>query len=221
MSVSVLIAARNEESWIGASVAAALASGADEVIVVDGGSTDRTREIASAAGAAVIECEPMRARQFNRGAQTAGGEALIFLHADTMLPHGANAAVARALDHADFGGFRIAFAEPSARLRIVAFLINLRTRITRCPWGDQAQFIRRDTFLRDGGFRDIPLMDDYELATRMHRRGRTVLLPLTVTTSGRRFLAKGLVRTAVLNWMIIAAWRLGVSPQRLAAWYRR
>lgn len=214
MSVTVLIAARNEERWIGASVASAIAAGADEVIVADGGSADRTREIAREAGATVLESEPMRSRQYNRGAEIAHGDALIFLHADTTLPPGAAAAVERALEQADFGGFRITFAEPSRRLRLAAFLINLRTRITRAPWGDQAQFVRRAGF---AGFREIPLMDDYELATRMKRR---VLLPLTVTTSGRRFLANGLVRTSVLNWTIVAAWRLGVSPQRLARWYR-
>lgn len=220
MSVSVLVAARNEERWIGACIAAAFASGADEVIVADGGSSDQTREIASGAGATVIECEPMRSRQLNRAAQAARGDALIFLHADTMLPAGAAAAVASALDHAEFGGFRISFSERSAGLRLAALLINLRTQITKCPWGDQAQFIRRDTFLRDGGFREIPLMDDYELAVRMRRRGRPVMLPLTVMTSGRRFLTKGLLRTPLLNWSIVLAWRFGVPAERLVKWYR-
>lgn len=214
----MLIAARNEEWWIGESVASALASGAAEVIVIDGGSTDRTREIASETGATVIECEPMRARQFNRGAQVARGDALVFVHADTMLPAGAAAAVESALQRADFGGFRIAFAEDSWKLRFAAFMINLRTRITRAPWGDQAQFVGRDAFLRAGGFREIPLMDDYDLASRMRRR---VLLPLTVVTSGRRFLTKGLVRTSILNWTIVVAWHLGVSPETLLRWYRK
>lgn len=213
----MLIAARNEEWWIGESVASAFASGADEVIVIDGGSTDRTREIASETGAKVVECEPMRPRQYNRGAGIARGDALIFLHADTVLPAGAAAAVETALQNAEFGGFRIAFAEESPRLRFAAFMINLRTRITRAPWGDQAQFVRRDAFLGDGGFREIPLMDDYELAGRFRRR---VVLPLTVVTSGRRFLTKGLLRTSALNWTIIAAWKLGVSADRLARWYR-
>ncbi len=212
MSVTVVIAARNEERWIGASIESAFDAGADEVIVADGGSSDRTREIAAGMGATVVECEPMRARQFNRGAEIARGDALVFLHADTTLPPGAAAAVERALERADFGGFRIAFAEDTRRLRFAAFMINLRTRITRAPWGDQAQFVRRGT-----RFREIPLMEDYELATRMKRR---VLLPLTAVTSGRRFLAKGLLRTSALNWTIIFAWRLGVSPETLARWYR-
>ncbi|HSP33367.1 MAG TPA: glycosyltransferase family 2 protein [Thermoanaerobaculia bacterium] len=211
MSVTVLIAARNEERWVAASVRSAFDAGAGEVIVVDAESIDRTREIARDGGATVIECEPMRARQFNRGAAVARGDAIIFLHGDTVLPPGAAAAVEAALQRYDFGGFRIAFAEDSLKLRLAAFLINLRTRITRAPWGDQAQFVHRGT-----AFREMPLMEDYELAVRMKRR---VLLPLAVTTSGRRFLEKGLIRTAVLNWAIILAWRFGVSAKTLARWY--
>jgi hypothetical protein len=97
-------------------------------------------------------------------------------------------------------------------------MINLRTRWTKAPWGDQAQFLRRADFLRDGGFREIPIMEDYELAARMKRR---VLLPLTVTTSARRFLQKGVLRTAVINWRIIVAWKMGADPARLADLYRK
>ena len=217
--VSVIIAARNEDAHIGAVVDSAFAAGADEVIVADGSSVDQTREIAASGGATVIECEPMRARQFNAGARAARNEALIFLHADTTLPPGAARAVVDALQTSSFGGFHVQFAEPHRRLRFVAFMINRRTRFTRCPWGDQAQFVSRARFLADGGFRDIPIMEDYELAVRMKRE--SVLLPLTVTTSGRRFLTRGLVRTTVLNWTIIAAWRLGITADTLASWYRR
>lgn len=216
MPVTVVIAARDEEASVAAAVESAFACGAAEVIVADGASSDATRAAAAASGARVIECEPMRSRQFNRGAEAATNAVLIFLHADTRLPAGAAAAVEDALQNHEFGGFRIAFAE--RKLRLVAILINLRTRLTRCPWGDQAQFIRRNTFFREGGFREIPLMEDYDLAVRMRRR--STLLPLTVITSGRRFLQLGPLRTAVLNWTIVVAWRVGVSPERLARWYR-
>src|SRR6185436_764217 len=108
-----------------------------------------------------------------------------------------------------FGGFRLTFAEPARKLRVAAAMINLRTTLTRCPWGDQAQFIRRDRFLAAGGFREIPLMEDYDLALRMKRAGRTALLPLAVTTSGRRFLRKGVWRTAYVNWRIIVRYWMG------------
>lgn len=222
MAVTVIIPTLNEEDWIAGAVTSAFAAGAAEVIVADGGSTDRTARLATSAGARMLLSEPMRARQLNLGADAASHETLVFLHADSRLPAGAAAEVEDALmNGADFGGFRIAFAEPSRRLRLAAAMINLRTSVTRCPWGDQAQFIRRETFLKAGGFLEMPLMEDYELAMRMKRHGRSVLLPMTVTTSGRRFLRKGLLRTAAHNWRTIIRYRLGADVDALARGYRR
>lgn len=219
MRVSVIIPALDEEVTVANAIDSARAAGAFEIIVADGGSRDATLSIAREHGATVIEGERMRARQLNRGAEAATGDALIFLHADTILPNGAPEGVRFALENGYvFGGFRIRFLEPG--LGLAAWAINTRTALTRAPWGDQAQFIRRDTFLRLGGYREIPIMEDYELAARMKRHGRTVVLPFTVITSGRRFLQKGRLRTAAMNWSIIAAYHLGVSPERLAKWYR-
>lgn len=219
MPVSVIIPTLDEAGRIGAAIDSAFSAGAAEVIVADGGSADDTVAIAAARGARVVTGERIRARQLNRGAAAAQHEVLLFLHADTRLPNGSCAAVAQALDSgATFGGFRLKFEEPG--LATVAFLINLRTRVTRAPWGDQAQFTRRDTFTNAGGFAPLPIMEDYELARRMRRSGRTVLLPLAVETSGRRFVRRGVLRTAALNWWIITCFHLGVSPERLARWYR-
>jgi rSAM/selenodomain-associated transferase 2 len=219
--VTVIIPTLNEESWIERSIDSAFAAGAKEVIVADGGSTDRTVELARGKNARVVSAPAMRARQLNEAASTARHDHLIVLHADTLLPAGACDAVRDALASAEFGGFRIAFAERSLRLRFAAVMINLRTRLTRSPWGDQAQFIRRDVFRDIGGFREIAIMEDYELAQRMRARGRTALLPLTVTTSGRRFLRRGLVRTAVTNWTIIASYHRGAHPDELVRAYRK
>jgi len=220
--VTAIIPTLNEEDWIAGAVESAFAAGASEVIVADAGSVDRTSRFATRAGARMLLCEPQRARQLNLGARAASHDALVFLHADSRLPLGAAQAVEDALMRgADFGGFRIAFIEPSGRLRFAAALINLRTSLTRCPWGDQAQFVRRDTFLGLGGFLDIPLMEDYELAVRMKRRGRSVLLPMTVTTSGRRFLRKGLLRTASHNWRTVIRYRMGADIAELARSYRK
>jgi rSAM/selenodomain-associated transferase 2 len=219
--VSVVIAALDEAMRIGAAIEAAFASGAAEVIVADGGSRDATPEAARARGARVLTGESMRSRQFNRGAEAATQPVLIFLHADTLLPPGGAALAATALDDPIFGGFRLRFAQTSARRGLAAAMVNLRTFVSRCPWGDQAQFIRRDTFLREGGFREIPIMEDYELAQRMRRRGRTVVLGEKVITSGRRFLEKGVLRTAAINWWIILRWRMGADPAALARLYRR
>ncbi len=218
--VTVIIPALNEEARIAQTIAAAFSSGAAEVIVSDGGSSDATIARAREAGAHVVEGHRIRARQLNAGAEAAMHEHLIFLHADTMLPDGAARLATEALLRFDFGGFHLRFAENDPRLRLAAVLINARTSLTRCPWGDQAQFIRRDRFLSTGGFHEMPLMEDYELAIRMKRTGTTVVLPSKVVTSGRRFLDRGFARTVALNWSIVIAWRFGVDPEKLARWYR-
>jgi rSAM/selenodomain-associated transferase 2 len=215
MSVTAIIPTLNEASHIGATIDAAFAAGVVEVIVVDGGSTDATVAIAESHGARLIAGERMRAKRLNEGAAAASHDALDFLHADTLLPIGAADAIERALHERDFGGFLVDFLEGGPRLAYVAFMVNARTRITRAPWGDQAQFVRRDAF---AGYEEIPIMEDYALAMRMKKRAAVV--PLRVRTSGRRFLTKGVIRTSVINWTIIIAWHLGVTPERLARWYR-
>ena len=220
-AVTVIIPTLDEESCVAAAIGSAFAAGAAEVLVTDGGSRDATIAVARASGARVIEGETMRSRQMNRAAAEAANDVLIFLHADTFLPQGACATVVNMLTSgAVFGGFRLQFSEASFRLRVAAALINLRTWFTRCPWGDQAQFVSRTTFLESGRFLEIPIMEDYEIALRMKRRGRTVVLPEKVTTSGRRFLERGVLRTAITNWRIIVAWRLGADVWKLARIYR-
>lgn len=211
--VSAIIPTLNEENRIAATIDAARAAGVDEVIVADGGSSDATVAIAQAHGARVITGERMRAKQLNRGASEATGDVLIFVHADTLLPRGAADAVIHA--NADCGGFLADFLEPGWRLRYVAFMINARTRLTRAPWGDQAQWFRRAAF---PGYPEMPIMEDYALSRVMKN---AAVIPLKVRTSGRRFLAKGVIRTSAINWFLIAAYHLGIAPERLAAWYRR
>jgi len=220
MSVAAVIPALNEEQWIGAAIDAARAAGVDEVIVADGGSSDATLSIAEARGARIVTGETLRARQLNRGAELASADSLVFVHADTRLPLGAARAIADALREHGFGGFRLRFAESDPRLRVAETMINFRTALTKSPWGDQAQFIARKPFLANGGFREIPIMEDYELAVRMKRSGSTVIVPLHVLTSGRRFLEKGVWKTAAINWRIIASYRLGAAPEELAKLYR-
>lgn len=220
-SIAVLIAARNEARRISGAILSAWEAGAAEVIVADGSSSDDTSRVAREAGALVLEGNEPRGTRLNRAAERARAEVLVFLHADTILPPDACSAIEEALDRGTiFGGFRIRFQEPHRRLRVAAWLINWRTRLTRCPWGDQAPFIRRDLFFSSGRFLDAPIMEDYELSQRMKRLGPTEILALPVVTSGRRFLEKGLVRSMLLNWAIVVAWRWGATPDRLARWYR-
>lgn len=218
--ISVIIPAIDEAATIEASVRSALASGASEVILSDGGSSDDTMVRASRAGARVTEGGSTRGEQLNLGAERASGDILLFLHADTILPLACADAVRELLEDHLLGGFRLQFLEQSSRLRLAALMINFRCSLTRAPWGDQAQFLRRSSFEELGGYREIPIMEDYDLVTRAKQQGRTGIVPLAVRTSGRRFLEKGLVATAMTNWRTVIDWHRGVDPEVLATRYR-
>lgn len=219
--VAVIIPTLDEADSIAAVVLSARASRAAQIIVVDGGSRDATREIAVSSGASVIDSECVRGRQLNAGARASDCDVLVFLHGDTLLPDGACGAASEALARgALFGGFRLSFLESSWKLRLAAAAINARCALTREPWGDQAQFITRREFDARGGYRDWPIMEDYEFAERMASFGRTVILDSAVKTSGRRFLRKGVIATALTNRRVIAAYRRGANPSEIAEIYR-
>jgi len=218
--VAIVIPTRNEEYWIESSIQSAFDAGAVEVIVSDGGSVDGTISRARAAGANVIETEGPRSRQLNAGFDATKAEIVCFLHADTTLPASACQAIAKSIDGGnEFGGFLLRFVEDDRRLRLAAFMINLRTRLTRAPWGDQAQFFRRDAFEDAGRYAAVPIMEDYDMALRMKRRSRPDVLPLRVATSGRRFLELGVMRTVVTNWRIVLGWHMGKAPDSLRKLY--
>ena len=193
-----------------------------EVIVADAGSDDDTAEVLGRLGRArYVPCERGRARQMNAGARAALGDALLFLHADTRLPDGAAAAIERAL--ADpavaWGRFDVRFANPRWPFRMIAAMMNHRSRLTGIATGDQAIFVRRSVFDAMGGYADIPLMEDIELCARLKRRGRTACLPLRVTTSARKWEREGIARTIALMWTLRLLYWLGVSPARLHRLY--
>ena len=193
-----------------------------EVVVVDGGSTDGSAAMARAAGFTVVDAERGRARQMNAGAALARGEVLVFLHADTQLPTEADAAVRGALadERCDWGRFDVRIAGRSPMLRVVAGLMNLRSRLTGIATGDQAMFVRREAFDAVGGFPLQPLMEDIELSQRLLRRSRPACLRARVTTSGRRWEQRGVWRTIVLMWRLRWAYWRGVPAEVLAEAYR-
>ncbi len=163
-----------------------------------------------------------------RGARLAGaamrarGDVLVFLHADTKLPDGWRDMVAEAIGRGAAGGaFRLAFDGGGARMAVVAFWANLRTALTRIPYGDQAPFVRRDVYEKLGGHRPWPLLEDLEFGQRLKRAGHVTILPAKVRTSPRRYLEKGVLRTLVWNRLILCRYYLGESPERLAKFYRR
>jgi rSAM/selenodomain-associated transferase 2 len=218
--IAVIIPTLNEESALEAAIRSAPEAGAAEIIVSDGGSSDRTLEVAARCGARLVTSERMRARQMNEAARSTDAGILAFLHADTTLPSDAGTLIREAAGRRfGFGGFRIRFTEDDPRLRFAAAMVNLRTSITRCPWGDQVQFMTRERFEALGGYRDMPIMEDYELARRMKAFGPVAFLRGEVSTSGRRFLERGIVATAVTNWRIVAAYHLGASPEELRRLY--
>jgi len=191
-----------------------------EVMVVDGGSTDGSVDLAKRF-ATVINAKQGRAAQMNAGAEIAKGDIFLFLHADTMLPAGALPAIERALeDEETVGGrFKVRLDDRRMRFRLISVMINTRDRLTEGFTGDQAIFVRQRTFSELGGYSVLPLMEDLDLARRLRRRGRVVRIPLAVETSARRWKENGTLRTVLLMWKIRLYYLLGVPPSRLADMY--
>jgi rSAM/selenodomain-associated transferase 2 len=218
--ISVIIPALNEEAQIEAAVASARGPLVAEVIVVDGGSDDATVARAGAANV-VVGTRRGRAAQMNTGAARAQGDVLLFLHADTRLPDGFDAAIAAGLaDPLAVGGrFDVRLVPGTPLLATVAALMNRRSRYTRIATGDQAIFVRRAIFEQVGGFPDIALMEDIELSRALKRRGRIACLRLQVETSSRRWLRDGPIRTILRMWWLRALYFCGVTPQSLRRRY--
>ncbi|WP_084185187.1 TIGR04283 family arsenosugar biosynthesis glycosyltransferase [Desulfonatronum thiodismutans] len=193
-----------------------------EILVVDGDSERRTLAVLDGRDVVRIGSGAGRARQMNAGAAQAHGDVLLFLHADTRLPTGADTLIFQALadPRAVGGAFRLAVDSPRSALRLIAAAANLRTWLTRVPYGDQAIFLRRATFEKLGGYADIPLMEDLELMRRVRRKGwPVVLLREAAFTSARRWEQEGVWRCTLRNWGVRLLYHLGVCPGRLRQFY--
>jgi rSAM/selenodomain-associated transferase 2 len=221
MNISVVIPALNEEKTIGATLTHLMAIKAREVIVVDGGSSDRTREIGAEIGATVITGAAGRARQMNAGAQQATGEILLFLHADTRLPPAAFTDIVAALQDSHYlgGHFDVDLDGDHWMLKVIGAMINHRSRITKVGTGDQAIFVRREVFGRMGGFPDIPLMEDIAFCRALKRLGGIACLRSKVVTSARRWEIEGVWRTVLKMWILKLLYLAGVSPVKLKRFY--
>ena len=191
-----------------------------EVILVDGGSTDDTVHLARSAGLNVVHASRGRARQMNAGALATQAPHLLFLHADTQLPEAALARVQEALQHHAWGRFDVQIQGQAKMLRVVAALMNWRSRLTGIATGDQAMFMTRQAYVQAGGFPDQPLMEDIEMSAALKAISAPACLRHQVITSGRRWERRGVWRTIFLMWRLRLAYWLGAPAESLARAYR-
>jgi len=222
-AISIVVPALNEAAGIEAALLALapLRQRGHEIVVVDGGSSDATATLAAQGTDRVLTTARGRARQMNAGAAAATHPVLLFLHADTRLPAGADSAIAAALDGgARWGRFDVCIEGRPAMLRVVAWMMNRRSRLTGIATGDQAIFVERTLFEQVGGYPDQPLMEDIELSCRLRAQARPACLPQRVRTSGRRWEQHGVWRTMALMWRLRWRYWRGESPETLAQAYR-
>lgn len=224
MNVSVIIPTIDEAALVGRAITSAQQAGADEVIVVDGGSADDTAGKAESLGARVLTAAPGRASQQNAGAFAAQGDVLLFLHADCQLPEFGLAEVCSRLAASGeiVGGcFRQHIEHPGRVFRLIEAGNLLRVRALKWAYGDQAIFVRRKIFRSLEGFPDLPLMEDLYFMKRLKRCGSLIVIRPKLRVSARRWKERGTARQTLQNWAMLLAVHLGVPPDRLARHYPR
>ncbi len=222
-SISVIIPTLNEESNIANTLATVMGFDNVEIIVVDGGSTDGTVDIARDHNVKVMSGPQRKAVQMNLGSMVAGGEFIVFLHADTVMPDGWIDHVYRELQRQGVvaGAFRLRIDCNRWSMRLIELLANFRSRRLGMPYGDQAIFIKADIFRAVGRFVNQPIMEDFELMRRLSKSGKVSIAPAAILTSARRWEKRGIWATTLINQVIIVAYSLGISPKLLARFYGR
>ena len=221
-AISIVIPTLNELAYLEDTLThiVGMAKDSIEIIVADGGSTDGTLAIAKRMGVRVVSTAKGRGRQMNAGAALASGEVILFLHADTRLPADFVDQVWQVMrKQVVAGAFRLAIDGGSMAFRIVEWGTNIRSRVRKIPYGDQAIFVRAKDFYRLGGFRHWPLMEDYEFCGRVRSQGGLAIASAEVSTSSRRWKRLGTLRTTLRNQCCILAYHCGISIERIAAIY--
>ena len=224
MRISVVIPTLNEALELPETLARLRAlSAVSEVIVADGGSVDRTADLAQAAGARLVIAPRGRGNQLRAGAAMATGEAILLLHSDTWMPPGGDAALIRVLEKPGVvaGAFLKRFRDGHWLMSGSRLKCRIRMHPFQFAYGDQGLFLRREVLERIGGVPAVPLMEEHELCRCLKAHGRLELAAATVLTSARRFRERGVLRTYARMISIEIRWRLGASPEALASRYRR
>jgi rSAM/selenodomain-associated transferase 2 len=221
INVSVIVPVLDEEKTIATTLEALIALAPHEIIVVDGGSTDRTAEICQQFDVKVMVSARGRARQMNSGAKAASGDILLFLHADTTLPNSAFDDIRLALGDSRYvgGRFDVELAGQHWMLKVIGAMINYRSRLSKVSTGDQAIFVRRFVFEQIGGYPDIPLMEDLAFCRMLRHTGEIACLKSRVMTSARRWEIDGVWRTILRMWALKLLYLAGISPNRLKQYY--
>jgi len=222
-NISVVIPALNEADNIAETLLSIGHENNIQVIVADGGSQDHTVSIAESLGAKVINVLPPRSKQMNAGAAQATGDVLLFLHADTRLPKNFDRLVLGSLAQPNIaaGAFELRIDAPPPGLRLIERVANWRSRCLRTPYGDQGIFMLTRIFHEAGGFPDFSIMEDFELIRRLRKKGKIITLPAPVLTSSRRWQNFGILKTTLINQLIVIAYYMGIPPNTIARLYRR
>ncbi len=220
--ITVIMPVLNEEIVLDDTLSSFNLTDREELIVVDGGSTDKTVSIAHKFTDKVYVTKRGRGHQMNFGAKRAYGEILLFLHADCILPNEGFSIIRNVIEDKGIsaGAFDLSIVHPQFRFRIIEYCANLRSRITSIPYGDQGLFMKQEVFNQLGGFPDIPLMEDIEISKGLKRIGKIVFVRPPIKTSPRRWLKEGPVFTTLRDWAIAVSFAFfKVSPHKLIKYY--
>jgi rSAM/selenodomain-associated transferase 2 len=219
MKISVIIPTLNEEHYIEKTLQSVFRQEGDyELYVVDGGSTDSTVAIAKRY-ACVISSKRGRAIQMNTGARLCKGDILLFLHADTLLPDNGFREIRKRMNDTTVAGgsFYIAFDADNFILRGVSFITRFNFRLFH--FGDQGIFVRRDVLQKLHGYKEMPVMEDYDFYKRLREQGKVILIRMPVISSARRFIKKGVIRQLLINKFVVLAYWAGVDIQTIKRFY--
>ncbi|WP_194334947.1 TIGR04283 family arsenosugar biosynthesis glycosyltransferase [Mariprofundus sp. KV] len=223
LTVAVIVPLFNEYRILPQMIKQLQQLGADELIVVDGGSDDGTLELLQQSGLRWISSEAGRARQMNAGAEQCESDILFFMHADTIISSTHVLAVKEVMVSPEYvgGRFDVRLSGTHPAFALIGWMINLRSRLSRISTGDQCQFVRRKSFEKIGGFADLPLMEDVALSRVLKREGKIACLRQKVITSSRRWERSGILRTVLLMWKLRLLFWLGWPADQLALIYRQ